>query len=544
MYLIIFQIFTILYSAFSLQFSDAPFLLSSLFDNFSNYHVQPKKDNIISLETSSVVSEAIIVRNLNSKIFGSKNARIITLNEKKYTPAFIILNSSFCIYETSISLEDGRILSNINHNGEFNLSNVKLDGILNRNNLFSVNGGGVNLNNIQIPKFSQINSFVNVEEKGSVLFVSNSSFEDISVDEDGLFFSNDSYISNCLICNITEGKGNRKLKIGNNQNAKNNIFKRSENVLLGLLLNNNCYKYFNSNNNSYYKTYSSYHEQLIYQQESASFTNDSFEGCVGNTYSGGAILVIDGNLKIRFCSFISCKSNEDGGAVFVNSGTSYLLNINSSSFDNCSCNDCGGAVVPCNLSYFVIRFSNFTGNKGVYGGCAFYMLVDLSSVFYECYFNSSNATYGGALYWDRNCTDNVTCTNCYFYDNDGTDGDDLYFDLDSRFRLNLFYYCTSNSEGYSVYVRRRKKYANPFTRNYRDAYDYDNDIDDDDDSNGNGSSNRSRVVKGVLLLVFGFVGFVAFTILVCACLVCYGNKSCIFSFRKKNDERNRANARA
>lgn len=200
-------------------------MLSSLFDNFSNYLVQPIKDNVLSLETSSVVTEVIIIRNLNSKIFCSENARIIALNEKKCTPAFIILNSSFCKYETSIILENGRILSNIDHTGEFNLSNVKLDGILNSNNLFSVNGGSINLNNIQIPKFSQINSFVNVEEKGSVLFVSNSSFEDISVDEDGLFFSNDSYISNCLIYNITEGKGNRKLKIGNNQNVKNNIFK-------------------------------------------------------------------------------------------------------------------------------------------------------------------------------------------------------------------------------------------------------------------------------------------------------------------------------
>lgn len=81
-------------------------------------------------------------------------------------------------------MEKNRILSNTEENYLFNICNVTVNGTVNNDNLFYDNGGRIIVNNIIITKYSEIYSFVNVKEKGSILYIFDTDFEDVVVIND------------------------------------------------------------------------------------------------------------------------------------------------------------------------------------------------------------------------------------------------------------------------------------------------------------------------------------------------------------------------
>lgn len=163
---------------------------------------------------------------------------------------------------------------------------------------------------------------------------------------------------------------------------------------------------------------------------------------------GGAIYITNAPLNLNSCSFYSCSSDRNGGAIYASyTGNTCNLNINGCFFDDCSAGIDGGAL------YFIndkstsssIQNTKFFNNEAVQRGGAVYYSPCAKSSLTRCFFLNNTCSkknnQGTALYaLIRNLdgtNDNVVISNNRFRSELEPNTQQFYINLKKSGKLQL-----------------------------------------------------------------------------------------------------------
>ena len=172
--------------------------------------------------------------------------------------------------------------------------------------------------------------------------------------------------------------------------------------------------------------------------------------------SGGALGIINirDNITLENCSFINTTSKRNGGAIFIDASKSVksarlesIANIINSTFIDCS-SEFGGAILQLNGRLKIDKSRFITGNASVSGGAIYTSFTDLnlknSELTGNCAFKN-----GGAIYVElTNATiDNATLTGNKVENTSSTNPDTIYaYDTGLYIRNSFF-----NNSKYSIF---------------------------------------------------------------------------------------------
>ena len=159
-------------------------------------------------------------------------------------------------------------------------------------------------------------------------------------------------------------------------------------------------------------------------QYSSTFSHCTFISCTSDQ-SGGAISFSEstsGTLTVQYCLFHTCIADIDdqngsgGGAIYVSTGT--LFSVSSSDFIRCSTPTYGGAIFAYNQCSFVDEsFCTFISCTA-FGGGGVQLWLGPSSHTSSCVFLCCEVSYsGGGIYNNHNTAPPITISNSLFKGN-------------------------------------------------------------------------------------------------------------------------------
>jgi len=166
-----------------------------------------------------------------------------------------------------------------------------------------------------------------------------------------------------------------------------------------------------------------------------SIQDSSFKNCFAPSNGGAIYMNYDTN--INNCTFHSCTSYIDGGA--INSNTGNLL-ISNSNFHSCSSIGAGGSVVTnANLTIFKSAFTNSISNFG--GAIKGFNIFADSIIFNNCTARNT----GGAIHAMSII---VTVSNSFYYNcSSAIEAGAIYLTGTTQLYNNTFERCSSNDGG-------------------------------------------------------------------------------------------------
>jgi len=173
-----------------------------------------------------------------------------------------------------------------------------------------------------------------------------------------------------------------------------------------------------------------------------------------STVRGGAIYVgANSSPRILHVTINNCSANSSGGGIYVGAGSSPV--IENSTFSNCSVSGGpGGAIYYARSTTVELTACTFTNNSATSGGAVYYNSNSVSSVT-DCRFVGNSSDFGGAVYYNDYCDselnnstfkdnaaiedgggicyqqhNSLSIFDCDFEDNSAGYGGAVYFDID------------------------------------------------------------------------------------------------------------------
>ena len=233
---------------------------------------------------------------------------------------------------------------------------------------------------------------------------------------------------NAIIQNLTLANGNHALYGGAIYNNR------------GILTLNDCTFIDNTGNLG---------SGAVYSSGTSTAGSLTVNNCIftGNTGSSGAAIRNYGTpVTVNGCTFLNNTAGDMGGAIFINSG---VLTVNDSTFTGNTANNKGGAIhtgqaTPCTL---IVNDSTFTDNTAPDGGAVY--VNSGTSTITGCTFSGNTATNGGAIYSGSVISSNSTVTSSTFTGNTATGNGNAVYD---NFGTSTVQFCRIiGNSGYDVY---------------------------------------------------------------------------------------------
>lgn len=159
-------------------------------------------------------------------------------------------------------------------------------------------------------------------------------------------------------------------------------------------------------------------------------TIDSADSC-----NGGAIFLDKGTVRLTDSTIEDCSSEDHGGAIYSDGGEIYLKKV---TFSGNQCRDYGGAICLWDETLLEARYCRFSDNRTEEDGGAFYVEdapADHKAILFEsCIFRGNHADRdGGALFV---CDDGVALSNTEITKNSAKKRGGAVF-VDSRYGITV-----------------------------------------------------------------------------------------------------------
>ena len=374
-----------------------------------------------------------------------------------------------------------------------NGNNHKID-CNNQSRAFHIIGKNVVINDLTI--LNGFNGYGSAISANSNLILNNVTFKNCFGDGEksnygALYFSSNNSVLNVNNCKFIDNGGENGASITaimSKVNIVNSTFySNSDKIVKGqvYLSSSSQATVLNSN---FLNTTSRYAAAIFFSNDGRLIIkNSKFKNLYATKTAGAIGARIISDLIISDCVFDSVSSENNGGAIFVDSfaGDSVFrseVNIDNTVFNKCN-SHFGGAILQLEGN-LIINNTNFTSNYAEYEGGAIYTSYT-AVVIQNSKFISNNlisdGSCGGACYFDE---DKATLKGNYFENNNGSDGSAI-FAYDNELTLNGNYF-NNPSGGSSIYTTYGKV-------NFDDKNNFNSDVKSLNNKNNNYNFENNAV---------------------------------------------------